>query len=392
MPVRKHSVLFVVRDGGGTASVELTVAAKLRERGHVVRLFGPPEVADRCSARGFELQQLGWPPGTDTTTLMSQMVSAGPAWAEQIRPYLGQVDGVVADCAWFGPLAAARAAGIPTVGLMSTIYVADDPAFARNASILDSVNGVRSSLGLTNVGSLADQMLDADRLLLLTGRAFELPSVRPPAQVRYVGPQLPDASAVDRVHVQLPAGTDPLVLISLSTTDMDQLGLLQRIIDALAGLPVRGLVTIGPVDGGRLRLPGNVAVERFVPHDQVLPDVSLVVTHAGHGTVMASIAAGVPLVCIPMGRDQPAVTDRVTHHGLGVSVDPTTDVAGLRRAVRRVLDDAAYRCTTQRMAAEFEPRSLVVTEIEQAFAERSAERRRRRPRSQRCPSRTATPP
>jgi MGT family glycosyltransferase len=346
------------------------VAAKLRERGHPVRLFGPPEVADRCSARGFELHRLDWPPGTDTTTLMSQMIAAGPAWAEQIRPHLDHVDGVVADCAWFGPLAAARAAGTPTVGLMSTIYVADHPEFAHNPSILDAVNGVRSSVGLPDVGSLTDQMLDADRLMLLTGRAFELPSVRPPAQVRYVGPQLPAASAIDRVPLRLPAGADPLVLISLSTTDMDQLELLQRIIDAVADLPVRGLATIGPVDRGRLRLPGNVAVERFVPHDQVLPDARLVVTHAGHGTVMASITAGVPLVCIPMGRDQPAVADRVTHHGLGVSVDPTTDVAGLRRAVRRVLDDAAYRCAVQRMAAEFEPRDLVVREIEQALAAR----------------------
>jgi UDP-N-acetylglucosamine transferase subunit ALG13 len=248
MPVRKHSVLFVVRDGGGTASVELTVAAKLRERGHVVRLFGPPEVADRCSAC--------------------------------VRAAVGPATGA-------GPLRG--------------------PAASRHV-------GGRSG---------------------------------PCAATRRDRPTRTDQPQHDRHG---PAG------------------LLQRIIDAVAGLPVRGLVTIGPVDGGRLRVPGNVAVERFVPHDQVLPDVRLVVTHAGHGTVMASIAAGVPLVCIPMGRDQPAVADRVAHHGLGVAVDPTTDVVGLRRAVRRVLDAAAYRCTTQRIAAEFEPRGLVVTEIEQALS------------------------
>lgn len=97
MPMnRKHSILFIVRDGGGTASVELTVAAKLRERGHMVRLFGPPEVVDRCAARNFEPHPLGWPPGTDTTNLMSQMVAAGLAWAEQIRSHLGRIDGIVA--------------------------------------------------------------------------------------------------------------------------------------------------------------------------------------------------------------------------------------------------------------------------------------------------------
>jgi hypothetical protein len=52
------------------------------------------------------------------------------------------------------------------------------------------------------VESLTDQMLDTDRLLVLTSRAFELPSVQPPAQVRYVGPQLPDTPSVDRVEVQ----------------------------------------------------------------------------------------------------------------------------------------------------------------------------------------------
>lgn len=64
------------------------------------------------------------------------MIAAGPAWAEQIAPYLGEIDAMVADCAWFGPLAAARAAGIPTVGLMSTIYVADNPGFAHDPLLL----------------------------------------------------------------------------------------------------------------------------------------------------------------------------------------------------------------------------------------------------------------
>jgi hypothetical protein len=94
---------------------------------------------------------------------------------------------------------------------MSTIYVADNPGFAHDPLLLTAVNRVRGSVGLSGVESLTDQMLDTDRLLLLTSRAFELPSVRPPAQVRYVGPQLPDASSVDRVQVRLPAGDAPVL-------------------------------------------------------------------------------------------------------------------------------------------------------------------------------------
>jgi len=29
-----------------------------------------------------------------------------------------------------------------------------------------------------------------------------------------------------------------------------------------------------------------------------------VITHAGHGSVLKALAAGVPLVCMPLGRDQ----------------------------------------------------------------------------------------
>ena len=43
---------------------------------------------------------------------------------------------------------------------------------------------------------------------------------------------------------------------------------------------------------------------RFVPHGEVLPHASLVVTHAGMGTVMSALSHGVPLLCLPLGRDQ----------------------------------------------------------------------------------------
>jgi UDP:flavonoid glycosyltransferase YjiC (YdhE family) len=89
-----------------------------------------------------------------------------------------------------------------------------------------------------------------------------------------------------------------------------------------------------------------------------------VVTHAGHGTVLAAVTAGVPLVCVPMGRDQPAVAARVTHHGLGVAVDPDADATALRDAVRRVLGDPACRAAATRMVRAIEPPDRAATEIE----------------------------
>lgn len=176
---------------------------------------------------------------------------------------------------------------------------------------------------------------------MLTSRAFELPNVRPPDHVRYVGLQLPEPEPA--APYRLPDGDAPLLVVSLSTTDQGQLCLLDRLLTAVGSMPVRALFTLGPaVDAGRLNPPDNAVLERFVPHSAVLPHASLVVTHAGHSTVMAAVGAGVPLVCVPMGRDQPAVAARVTHHGLGVRVDPEATVEELRAAICRVMDDPRF--------------------------------------------------
>ena len=149
------------------------------------------------------------------------------------------------------------------------------------------------------------------------------------------------------------------------STDQGPLGLLKRLLTAIASLPIRALVTLGPaVDADRLHPPPHAVLERFVPHSAVLPHASLVITHAGHGTVMAAVAAGVPLVCVPMGRDQPAVAARVTHHGLGVRAQPENGVEELRAAICHVLDQPSYHRAAQRMANAVEPTDRIIDEIE----------------------------
>jgi hypothetical protein len=75
--------------------------------------------------------------------------------------------------------------------------------------------------------------------------------------------------------------SDPLVLVSFSTSYMNQLALAQRVLDALAGLPVRALLTAGPaLDAQALRIPANARTVAYIPHRTVLPHAALVVTHA----------------------------------------------------------------------------------------------------------------
>jgi UDP:flavonoid glycosyltransferase YjiC (YdhE family) len=96
--------------------------------------------------------------------------------------------------------------------------------------------------------------------------------------------------------------------------------------------------------------PDNAVVERFVPHAAVLPHAALVVTHAGHGTVLSALRAGVSLVCVPMGRDQHDVAARVSHHGAGISLPAGTEVPELAAGIAAVLADPGYAGAARRLS------------------------------------------
>lgn len=141
-------------------------------------------------------------------------------------------------------------------------------------------------------------------------------------------------------------------MVSLSTSDQGQADLLRRLLAALGQLPVRALVTVGPaVDPTQFDPPDNTILELFVPHSAVLPHAALVITHAGHGTVIAALRAGVPLVCIPMGRDQYDVAARVRHHGVGVALPVDAEVCALADGIQRVLAEPEFAEAARRMAA-----------------------------------------
>jgi MGT family glycosyltransferase len=162
------------------------------------------------------------------------------------------------------------------------------------------------------------------------------------------------------------------VLVGLSSTVMRQEGLLQRAAGALGQLPVRGLVTTGPaVDPAVISVPDNVTVTRWVRHADVLAHCSAVITHGGHGTVMKALIVGVPLVLVPLGRDQPDNAGRVVHADAGIRLRKNATVSALRAAVSRVTEDPRYRAAARQMAARLASErddNRAVDELEQVAA------------------------
>jgi UDP:flavonoid glycosyltransferase YjiC (YdhE family) len=94
----------------------------------------------------------------------------------------------------------------------------------------------------------------------------------------------------------------------------------------------------------------NVAVVRYLAHRTILPDCALVITHAGLGTVMAALAHGVPLLCLPMGREQHDNAARVAACGAGCVLTPDADVGAISQTIRVMLAAPEYRTAARHMA------------------------------------------
>jgi UDP:flavonoid glycosyltransferase YjiC (YdhE family) len=102
-------------------------------------------------------------------------------------------------------------------------------------------------------------------------------------------------------------------------------------------------------DAAVLRPPANVTVVASAPHRQVLQHAALAVTHGGHGTVMKALAAGVPMVVLPHGRDQPDTAARIAARGAGIELKRTAGSGAIAEAVRRVLQNASYGAAARRL-------------------------------------------
>ncbi|WP_067817788.1 glycosyltransferase [Actinomadura kijaniata] len=412
-----ENFLFATWSGGGAVPPVLSVARALRGRGHGVRVLADRSLREEVVASGAEPIAWTTAPQGDTADPAKDVIKdfeartplgefarlrdrivCGPA-ADYARDTLAELrarpaDVLVTEHMLLGVLTGGEAAGVPVASLVTTLYPLPTPgapppgpglAPATGAlgrlrdrvltrmmlkpweKGLPALNAARVENGLRPLDSVVDAFDRVDRLLVLSPRALDYPGRRFPAYLRHVGPRLDDPAWAG--ELELPGGDAPLVLVGLSSSFMNQRGQLERIAEALGTLPVRGLLTTGPaVDPATVRAPGNVLVTAAAPHSAALRHAAVTITHAGHGTAVKSLAAGVPLVCMPLGRDQREVARHVELAGAGITVGKNASSRAIARAVGRILHDPSYRREARRLASEI----AAETATDQAVAELEA--------------------
>jgi MGT family glycosyltransferase len=202
------------------------------------------------------------------------------------------------------------------------------------SSSLTMLNTLRAELGVPRLHGLPDLYLQSGALLYRTAEPFEYPRRDWPDQVHLIGPGLWSPTA------ERPSWLDalprPRVLVSVSTELQEDGAIVDAALTALADQPGSIIVTTSALDPTRFVAPNDrTRILRFVSHAAVMDAVDVVVTHGGMGTTQRALAAGVPLVVVPWGRDQKESARRVQHSGAGVMLAPKQLAPDrLRAAVR----------------------------------------------------------
>jgi UDP:flavonoid glycosyltransferase YjiC (YdhE family) len=364
-------VLIVTWLGGGATQPAIGLGRELSARGHRVRILAPARFAGRIAAAGCE--HAAHPPAAEfdaghgrAMEDQSPFVAAtffGPwladAMAEQAVLFRPGV--VVVDYLLRSAVCEAEAQRIPLVLLLHTAY----RFHARVTGDPDAPGGWRWQYRLVNERRVASGLAPlpagpepmsvalarrADRALITVPAAFDgWPD--PPANVVHVGPISEEAAAAPWVPPWPDRDGRPLVVVTLGTTYMHQEGVLRRVLAALDGLGARVLVLTGPeLDPSEVPGGPGVRVESYVPHAAVLPHAAVVISHGGMGSLLEAFRAGVPSVCVPLGRDQAENAAAAVEWGAAIALPGDATSGRLRAAITEALASPALRHGARRMA------------------------------------------
>lgn len=343
-----------------------------RHRGHETLVVGPPALAAMVSATGHSFAAGGEPPEAAIAPIRERLPVVPAAEAS-----------VLGNRELFGRLA--TAAMLPAMSRLMATWEPDvvlrDPCEYASAIVAhrQGTPTAQVAIGLAAVEwaslNIAAPALEAHRPGL-TGELLRAPyltrfpaSVDPspfPDTCRFRKPEAPAGASLPDWWDGRRSG---LVYVSFGTVlghMSTAMHVYRTAVRAVADLDARVLLTVGrAIDPGQLDdVPAHVHVEPWIDQVDVLGEAQVVVCHGGSGTTFGALAAGVPVVIIPLFADQFANARAVAETGAGIVVEAGDDDRGNRRpltareaariaaAIETVRARPSYRRQARRIAAE----------------------------------------
>lgn len=382
----------------------LAIAKAATGRGHDVSLAATPAYRELVEAEGVPFVPVGPRFGpeefaADPAILDGRMGGyAGflhlfrtvvfpnlPAWVEALRGAAAGADLLVSHPTVLATPIAAELEGVPWAtfsvfpGLVPSDFTLPSPTRAplpggapgrllRRAawnaarwnigrSFDPPVNAARAAVGLPPVRDALFLPVASGRPYLI-GASPHVVDVPPdwPANVRLIGYFAWDRPArFDRpaeLDAFLASGPAPVLITLGGSSAVDPGDFYADAVAAVRRLERRALVLAGPTpEPVRLEPDPDVLALPFAPFREVAPRCVAAVHHAGVGTSLALLAAGLPQLLVPRGFDQPQTALRLSRLGVGTSLPWAKATAPrLQQELARLLGEPVYRQRAEALA------------------------------------------
>ncbi|MDQ2783724.1 MAG: glycosyltransferase [Chloroflexota bacterium] len=361
--------LFTTFRGSGHLGPLLPIADAVRAAGHdvvfacaasfvpTVERAGFPALAAGFDLRGRPLPELF--PGARARPLVSQRLPEifVPIFAGAMTPDLLSIghewrpDVIVRDAMEYGGCLAAEVLGIPHAVVRSST---PPSLYSWRRTVAEPLARLRIVNGLPPDPDVAMPF----RYLYLAPEppGFALPGDEDAPTIRRHRAQAADRAGDDGLPGWVADLPDrPTVYATLGTVvsrEPSGQALFPTILAALRDEPINLVITVGRTNDPEQfgPQPASVHIARYIPQSLLLPHCDLLVSQGGFSTVTGALAAGLPMVTIPLMGDQPDNAARCAALGVGRTIGPEERTAeAIRGAMRGVLGDPTYRRNAERV-------------------------------------------
>jgi UDP:flavonoid glycosyltransferase YjiC (YdhE family) len=362
-------ILATSTPGLGHLTCLLPLASALRDAGHDVLFVTAAESCDLVAGFGFSVRAGGMspadrravlsprqpevmaqPPRARRGLLFSIMFAeaAAPAMRVELAPVIDEFrpDVVIHETGELAAAPLARARDIPSVTVAFSGTLPDwshqmvlaslAPLWADEGLAPPTFEDVCGDLYLHPFPPSFDQAPSAKVVRPMQPSPVWGTSDVAPAWLEPLG--------ADRPLVYLTSGTEPAAAQAPWAAALEALG----------DLDVDALATIGRhVDPATLAIPTNVRVEQFVPQQFVLDRATVIMSHAGAGSLLGAAAAGVPQLLNPIWADQWENADAASGSGAAITCElDQRSAADISAALQQLLHEAAFGDAASRVAGE----------------------------------------
>ena len=316
-----------------------SLAPAIRGAGLVHAIAGPPDlpsvfarVPERNGLTGRRLAAVIWKQafaGILAEAMAASVLDLARSW----RPDL-----VVHEDSEQGAWVAADALGVPYIALQATAWRG-----TRFRLSEEPLNRLRAAHRLPADPGLARW----HRFGFLTTRppGLQDPADPMPVGTRPIRPSAPDPTDGALPQWPSPEAVRPRVVVTMGTILAGRHDVIRAILDGLEQLDLDIVALVGhgldPALLGARR--ASTRVVDYEPVAGLLASASLLVFHAGSGTTLAALAAGVPMVMLPVAADQPENAERCVSAGAALALPRDARSADeVRAAAAAVLENPAY--------------------------------------------------